>query len=581
MRAWGSVMQTDDDNKREATHTVPNGSGNDDSYPTSGFKIGDYVIQNILGHGSMSTVFLATDNTGHKVAIKVLREDAQVSTIMLERFRREVEACKILRPHPNIITVYNTGKDGPNHYIVMRHVEGSRTLEDLVNQGNLTSDETLTFIIKIARALHYGHEHNVVHRDVKPTNIMINKFGEPLLADFGTAALTDLPSFTVCGSLTGTPLYMSPEQARSEKATPKSDIYSLAVVLYEAMTGFLPYRVQHLSPVRQVLRAVQKQHPRRPRSLKRGISRDLESVMLKALEKNPDDRYKDAETFAQDLENARDGKPVSAKPFSTAYYAKHLARRHRRSGAILSLLLVIVIGAWTHFSSRILEAQYDGLIGEARLRNADIMLTSASQNAPSAAARAAPAWTRIRASRQAMADNKWTTALNSLGQAMRLAESSSDGRTKAIAELEQARCLTMVNRHEEAATVYTSILSNSNAPQTTLEQALLEGLGLAVLYGKDEQMSSLLAIRVTEEENTFADPVLCLANQLPVEQLLTNVSKLPERQRSRFYFAAALREVADGHPKEAQTLLRKCLAASKDRQWPAPHAKALLSELRK
>ncbi len=204
------------------------------------------------------------------MAVKVFIEGAGVSTTMLEQFRREAEASKKLRRHPNILTVYSSGKEGPYHYIVMENIRRSKTLENALESTSLSIADIVLIIIKIARALHYAHERRILHRDVKPTNILIDEFGEPRLSDFGVAALSDWPSCTVTGALTGTPLYMSPEQANTDvKLTPATDMYSLGVVLYESLAGVLPYHITHGSPVRDVLKAVKEGNQQTLRTLPR------------------------------------------------------------------------------------------------------------------------------------------------------------------------------------------------------------------------------------------------------------------------------------------------------------------------
>ncbi|MEM7392062.1 MAG: serine/threonine-protein kinase, partial [Verrucomicrobiota bacterium] len=237
----------DEDMDRPAFSEESPATGSDpnayDPYETigKGFQIDEFTIFDTLGHGSMATVYHATDETGHEVALKIFQEGPSVSKTMLERFHREAEASKKLRKHPNIITIYSSGRESPYHYIAMESVPGRRTLEDVIEDRSLTIRQIVTLTIKIARALQYAHARRVVHRDVKPTNIMVDEFGEPLLTDFGVAELFDWPSCTVTGALTGTPLYMSPEQANGDETGPASDIYSLGVVLYEALTGVLPY----------------------------------------------------------------------------------------------------------------------------------------------------------------------------------------------------------------------------------------------------------------------------------------------------------------------------------------------------
>ena len=146
-------------------------------FPGKGYRVHEYVIVDTLGHGSMATVFLARDPTGHEVALKLFQEGPGVSPTLLERFKREAEASKKLRKHPNIMKVYATGKDGPYHFIVMEPIRNSRTLEDLLEVQPLTQNEIVSIVIKSARALHFAHTRSISHVDVKPSNIMIDEFG--------------------------------------------------------------------------------------------------------------------------------------------------------------------------------------------------------------------------------------------------------------------------------------------------------------------------------------------------------------------------------------------------------------------
>ena len=143
--------------------------------PGIGFKIGKYTITASIGHGAMATVYQALDQSNHEVALKVFREGSGVSQIMLERFRREAEATKKLRRHPHILTVYATGHVGPFHYIVMELIPDNRTFEDLIEEDSVGTTDILAIGCKIASALQYAHGHNIVHRDVKPSNIMIDE----------------------------------------------------------------------------------------------------------------------------------------------------------------------------------------------------------------------------------------------------------------------------------------------------------------------------------------------------------------------------------------------------------------------
>ncbi len=564
--------------KQRASPEAPD-AATPQGYPTKGFRIGEYLIQDILGHGAMSTVFLATDGTNHQVALKVLQEGPHVSETMLERFRREVEACKILRPHPHIITVYDTGRDGPNHYIAMQYVEQSRTLERLLDDGRLSSEEAMQIAIKIARALQFAHAHQIVHRDIKPNNIMINRFGEPLLADFGTAALTSLPSFTVFGALTGTPLYMSPEQARGERATPQSDIYALGVVLFEMLTGCLPYRMQHLSPVRQVLRAVQTQPPRRPSTLRRNLPRDIDMVLFKALEKDPTARYADAESFARDIENVMHDRKVDAMPLTPAYFIRHFLFRYRRSLATVGLLLLAGFGLWFHLNMRIMEARYEGLSGLARLRAAEQALADRAGE-PNEIMVRTPAWNEIRRARRIMAAANWAEAEEVLRQAIALSMVSRDLRTAAIGQLDQARCLTLMNQPERAAALYMDILQNPDASPPTLHKAQLEGAILALKGHTTVPLEEWLLPRRPGHHRLLEPALRCLAGDLPPEQLIRDLHTFPARLQNDVLFAAAIRSLADGQRARAVAYLQDCVRFSRGAEWPGVYARQLLREIR-
>ena len=548
-------------------------------YPTKGFRIGEYLIEDILGHGAMSTVFLASDTTHHQVALKVLQEGPHVSEAMLERFRREVEACKILRPHPNIITVYDTGCDGPNHYIAMQYVEHSRTLERLLDESKLPSKEAMGIVVKIARALDYAHQRQIVHRDVKPNNIMINRFGEPLLADFGTASLTALPSFTVFGALTGTPLYMSPEQARGERATPQSDLYALGVVLYEMVTGCLPYRMQHLSPVRHVLRAVQTQPPRRPSSLRRDLPRDLDTVLLKALEKDPAQRYADAESFALDIENVMHGRRVKATPLTLGYFLRHTAARYRKSIAVVAMVLLTGFALWFYLRIRIMEARYEGLSGMARLRTAEIALAE-RQREPAASLGQTPAWNEIRRARRIMASANWSEAEEVLREAVALSLTSRDLRTAAIGRLEQARCLSLMNHPTLAAELYLDVLQNPDASPPTILKAQIEGAGLTLAGRSEIPLEVWLRPRRAARDRVLEPVLRCLGGELAADELVRDLHTFPARLQNDVLLAAAMRSLADGQRERAIAYLEDCVRFSRGAEWPGMYARQRIREIR-
>jgi serine/threonine protein kinase len=546
-------------------------------YPGKGFQIAEFTLIETLGHGSMATVFLAQDQTGHEVAIKIFQEGPGVSATMLERFRREAEASKKLRRHPNIMKIYATGQEGPYHFIAMECIKRSNTLENALENSSLSLTAIVHLCIKIARALQYAHSHRIVHRDVKPTNIMINEFGEPLLADFGVAELIDLPSCTLTGALTGTPLYMSPEQARGERVGPASDIYSLGVVLYEALTSVLPYNLQHFSPVKQVIEAVKNEEARRPRLFRKEISPDLEAVILKALEKDPRDRYMDAEAFAVDLERALAGRRVSAHRFSPLDHARHLVRFYRKPLTVGLLLLLVALTSGTLFRQKLLEERYQGVLRKAQLKNMEYLLQQAG-GSPEPAGQTPRAWHEIRLARRAMTAGNWMEASASFQTAIDLSETVRDRRTAAIAQLDQARCEALMHHYDQAREIYRQILENADAPPSVTDMAQMEYLLLALLNQDQAGAVNIGQSLKIPSHGPLREAILCLQGKQPAEALLEKVGGLPPRFQNDACLAAAVRFHHDGESKRAQAALKRCIQNSMPpSEWPAPFARILYS----
>ncbi len=210
---------------------------------------GRYRIEGRLGVGGMSTVHLAFDNRLERyVAIKLLAEHLADDPTFVSRFRREALAAARL-VHPNIVQVFDFGFDAGHHqhFIVMEHVTGNSCAELLRDRGHLGVDEALEIVTQACRGLDYAHRHGVVHRDVKPGNLLVSDTEVVKLADFGIARATDQSSITQVGSVLGTAAYLSPEQARGDEAGPRADLYSLAVVTYQLISGRLPYEANSLS----------------------------------------------------------------------------------------------------------------------------------------------------------------------------------------------------------------------------------------------------------------------------------------------------------------------------------------------
>ncbi len=281
-----------------------------------------YELGEILGFGGMSEVHIARDVRLHRdVAVKVLRADLARDPSFYLRFRREAQNAAALN-HPAIVAVYDTGEadtaNGPLPYIVMEYVDGV-TLRDIVHtEGPMEPKRAIEIIADACQALNFSHQHGIIHRDVKPANIMISKAGAVKVMDFGIArALADSGnSVTQTAAVIGTAQYLSPEQARGESVDARSDVYSLGCVLYEILTGEPPFVGD--SPVAVAYQHV-REDPVPPSTRHAGLSPGLDAVVLKALSKNPENRYQSAAEMRTDLIRVHSGEaPEAPKIFTDA-----------------------------------------------------------------------------------------------------------------------------------------------------------------------------------------------------------------------------------------------------------------------
>jgi eukaryotic-like serine/threonine-protein kinase len=291
------------------------------STPTPQHLSDRYQLGEIIGFGGMSEVHRARDLRLHRdVAVKVLRADLARDPSFYLRFRREAQNAAALN-HPAIVAVYDTGEAatpaGPLPYIVMEYVDGV-TLRDVIhNDGPMPPRRALEVIADACQALNFSHQHGIIHRDVKPANIMISKTGAVKVMDFGIArALADGGnSVTQTAAVIGTAQYLSPEQARGEAVDARSDVYSLGCVLYEILTGEPPFVGD--SPVAVAYQHV-REDPAPPSQRRPDISPELDAVVLKALAKNPDNRYQSAADMRADLVRVHSGEQPEAPKVLTA-----------------------------------------------------------------------------------------------------------------------------------------------------------------------------------------------------------------------------------------------------------------------
>jgi beta-lactam-binding protein with PASTA domain/tRNA A-37 threonylcarbamoyl transferase component Bud32 len=273
---------------------------------------GRYLVESELGRGGMATVFKGTDTVlGRPVAVKVLSPQYSGDANFVTRFRREAQAAASLN-HPNLVSVYDTGTDDGVHFIVMEYVEAKTLADYLAGGGRIMPERSIEIAEAVCDALSVAHAHGIIHRDIKPANVMITSKGDVKVTDFGIArVITGADTLAQTAAVLGTASYLSPEQAQSQPVDQRSDIYSLGVALYEMVTGRPPFSGD--SPVMVASKHVLEQ-PTPPSKLNPDVSPELEAVIMKAMAKNPDNRYQDAEEMKADLERARLGQGVQATP---------------------------------------------------------------------------------------------------------------------------------------------------------------------------------------------------------------------------------------------------------------------------
>jgi len=261
---------------------------------------GRYRLEEKIGVGGMAEVYRAYDLTLNRtVAVKILYPQFASDADFVERFKREAQAAANLS-HPNIVNVYDWGAENSTYYLVMEHLVGQNLKQIIQKKGALPPSLVVDIGRQVAAALQFAHKRNIVHRDIKPHNIIITDEGEVKVTDFGIAR-TLTSNLTQTGAILGTAYYISPEQAKGEEVSPLSDIYSLGVVLYEMATGQLPFQGE--TPVAVALKHIQEEPPL-PQKLNPAVPSSLQAVILKALARDPLLRYQSAEELRQDLAKA-------------------------------------------------------------------------------------------------------------------------------------------------------------------------------------------------------------------------------------------------------------------------------------
>ena len=318
-------------------------------------ELGDYELLEVVGRGGQGVVFRARQKSLNRiVALKVISLGQWASTAHLKRFRLEAEAAARLE-HPGIVPIHEVGEREGSCYFSMKFVEGGQ-LDQVARRQPIPPRRAVELIAKVSRTVHYAHEHGILHRDIKPGNILLDAKGEPHLTDFGLARLVESESsVTHTLDVLGTPSYMAPEQAAGNNAAVGSvtDVYGLGAVLYQLLTGHPPFAG---GTTYETIKLVLETEPRQPRQLNPKIDRDLSTICLKSLEKDPKRRYPSALALAEDLERWLKHEPIRAR--HTGIFArgrKWVQRNPARALSAASLVALAAASGWIIWKSELIR----------------------------------------------------------------------------------------------------------------------------------------------------------------------------------------------------------------------------------
>src|SRR5438270_2615260 len=316
---------------------------------------GDYELLQEIGRGGQGVVYRAHQKSLNRtVALKVIALGPWTTETHLKRFRREAEAAASLE-HPGIVPIHEVGERDGQCYFSMKFVEGGQ-LDEVVRREPMPIRPAVELIVKVARTVHYAHEHGILNRDIKPGNILLDQHGEPHLTDFGLARLVEADS-TVTGTLDvlGTPSYMAPEQAagNNTEISRNTDVYGLGAVLYQLLTGHPPFAG---GTTYETVKLLLETEPRPPRQLNPKVDRDLSTICLKCLEKDPKRRYASALSLAEDLEHWLKHEPILARHAGIFAHGKKWVRRNPAIAALIAALVALAAAmGWNVWKSELIH----------------------------------------------------------------------------------------------------------------------------------------------------------------------------------------------------------------------------------
>jgi WD40 repeat protein/serine/threonine protein kinase len=336
-------------------------------------EFGDYDLLNEIGRGGQGVVYRARQRSLNRVvALKVIALGHWATEAHLKRFRLEAEAAASL-DHPRIVPIYEIGERDGTCYFSMKFVEGGR-LDEIAMRDPVPIRQAAELIAKLARTVHYAHQRGILHRDIKPGNILVDGSGEPHLTDFGLARLVEKEStVTRTIEVLGTPSYMAPEQAggQNEQLTTAADVYGLGAVFYQLLTGHAPFAG---GTTYETIRQVLETEPRRPSLLNPSVGRDLETICLKCLEKEPSKRYGSAEALADDLERFQRHEPIRSRRVSRAERVWRWCKRKPVVASLTAALVAAVILGFVSVLWQLHRAQREESIVRRNLYSADMNL---------------------------------------------------------------------------------------------------------------------------------------------------------------------------------------------------------------
>ena len=353
-------------------------SDNSNNSAQSEILIDGYEILEQLPLGGQAIVYKALQQaTKRVVALKVLLKGAMDSSRAQYRFEREVDLAASLK-HPNIVTIYDSGIARGQYFFAMEYITG-KPLDEYVTAENLSNRQIMELFNKVCSAVAYAHQRGVIHRDLKPGNIMVDGEGEPHILDFGLAKLVEDSEHVTAekamvsmpGKVIGTLAFMSPEQASGQPGLVdiRTDVYSIGMILYKVFTGKLPYDIS--GNMLTVLRNIQEIEPVKPSKSIPRFNSELEAILMKTLAKDVSHRYHSAAHLHQEIDNWLKGLPISAKADNTIYLLKKIIMRHRYTSSVVALLFVIVFG---------FACSYYQLINKLRQSNQNLESTIKSLN---------------------------------------------------------------------------------------------------------------------------------------------------------------------------------------------------------